>query len=143
MFIRQISVNLDNVPGKLQGMSQLLGAERINIRAISIVSTSDTSTVRLVADDPVKTINILKASGYSAEEADVVVVKVPDHPGGLQAILKPLEKANINVLYLYSHLGRAASGNTIVILGVDKTKEAIEVLKENWVYIFGKEAYTL
>ena len=143
MFIRQISVNLDNVPGKLQRMSQLLGAERINIRAISIVSMSDTSTVRLVADDPGKAINVLKASGYSVEEADVIVAKVPDHPGGLQAILKPLEKANINVLYLYSHLGRAASGNTIVIVGVDKTKEAIEVLKENWVHIFGEEAYTL
>ncbi len=143
MFIKQISISLDNVPGKLQDVSQLLGSERINIRAISVADTSDISTVRFVVDDPEKTINVLKSHGYAARETDVIALEVPDHPGGLLAILKPLKNANINVLYLYPHLGRGESGNAIVIMGVDKTKEATEVLKENWVHIFGKEVYTL
>ena len=143
MCVKQISVSLDNVPGKLLDVSQVLGAEGINIRAISVADTSDISTVRFVADDPTKTTNVLKSHGYSVKETDVIAVEVPDHPGGLQAILKPLKRANINVLYLYPYLGRGESGQAIVIVGVDKTKEAIEVLKKNWVHTFGKEIYAL
>ena len=143
MCVKQISVSLDNVPGKLLDVSQVLGAEGINIRAISVADTSDISTVRFVADDPTKTINVLKSHGYSVKETDVIAVEVPDHPGGLQAILKPLKRANINVLYLYPYLGRGESEQAIVIVGVDKTKEAIEVLKKNWVHTFGKEIYAL
>ena len=143
MCVKQVSVSLDNVPGKLLDVSQVLGAEGINIRAISVADTSDISTVRFVADDPEKTINVLKSHGYSIKETDVIAVEVPDHPGGLQAILKPLKKANINVLYLYPYLGRGESGQAIIIVGVNKTKEAIEVLKKNWVHTFGKEIYAL
>ena len=143
MCVKQVSVSLDNVPGKLLDVSQVLGAEGINIRAISVADTSDISTVRFVADDPKKTINVLKSHGYSIKETDVIAVEVPDHPGGLQAILKPLKRANINVLYLYPYLGRGESGQAIIIVGVNKTKEAIEVLKKNWVHTFGKEIYAL
>ena len=143
MSVIQVSVSLENVPGKFLDVSQRLGAEGINIRAISVADTSDISTVRFVADNPQRTVNVLKSHGYSVKETDVIAVEVPDHPGGLQAVLKPLKGAGINVLYLYPYLGRGESGQPIVILGVDRTKEAVEVLKQNWVHTFGKEIYAL
>jgi hypothetical protein len=143
MCVKQISVSLENVPGKFLEVSEYLGAEGINIRAISVADTSDISTVRFVPDDPQKTINVLRSHGYSVKETDVIAVEVPDHPGGLQAVLKPLKRANINVLYLYPYLGRGESGEPIIIVGVDRTEEAIEVLKKNWVYTFGEEIYAL
>jgi hypothetical protein len=143
MFVKQISVSLENVPGKLLAISERLGIEGINIRAISVADTSDISTVRFVTDDAKKTINVLKSHGYSVKETDVIAVEVPDHPGGLQAMLKALKAANINVLYLYPYLGRGESGQPIVIVGVDKTEETIEVLKRNWVHTFGEEIYSL
>jgi len=143
MLVKQISLSLDNVPGKLQDVSQLLGAERINIRGISVADTADISTIRLIVDDPERTINILKSQGYSIRETDVIALEVPDHPGGLQAILKPLKRAKINVLFLYPYLGRGGSGQAIIIMGVDRINDAIKVLKDNWVHIFGKEVYSL
>ena len=143
MCVKQISVSLENVPGKFLDVSELLGAEGINIRAISVADTSDVSTVRFVPDDPEKTTNVLRSRGYSVKETDVIAVEVPDHPGGLQAVLKPLKGAGINVHYLYPFLGRGESGQPIVILGVDRTEEAIKVLKRNWVHTFGKEIYSL
>ncbi|MFC1914382.1 ACT domain-containing protein [Chloroflexota bacterium] len=143
MFVKQISVILENMPGALLNVSQLLGAEGINIRAISVADTADISTVRFVADKPKKTPNVLRSHGYSLKERDVLAVEVPDHPGGLQAVLKPLMGANINVLYLYPYLGRGESGQPIVIIGVDKIEEAQEVLKKNWVHTIGEEIYTL
>lgn len=143
MSVKQISVSLDNSPGKFLAVSESLGTEGINIRAISVADTSDISMVRFVADDPDKCVNVLRSHGYSVRETDVLAVEVPDHPGGLQAILKPLKSANINVLYLYTFLGRGESGQPIVIVGVDKTEEAVKVLNKNWVKTFGKEIYTL
>jgi len=143
MCVKQISVSLENVPGKFLDVSEHLGAEGINIRAISVADTSDISTVRFVADDPERTANVLRSHGYSVKETDVIAVEVPDHPGGLQAVLKPLKQANINVTHFYPYLGRGESGQPIVIVGVDKTDEAITVLEKNWVRAFGKEIYAL
>lgn len=143
MCVKQISVSLDNVPGRLLDVSERLGTEGINIRAISVADTSDVSTVRFVADDPVKTGNVLRSLGYSIKQTDVIAVEVPDHPGGLRAILKPLREAGINVHYLYPYLGRGQSGQPIIIVGVDQTEKAIQVLNSNWVHTFGDEIYAL
>lgn len=143
MSVKQVSVSLDNAPGTFLAISEYLRQEGINVRAISVADTSDISTVRFVTDDPQKTVNVLKSHGYSLKETDVIAVEVPDHPGGLLAILKPLKAASINVLYLYTFLGRGESGQPVVILGVDKTEEALKVLKQNWVHTFGNEIYSL
>jgi len=142
MFIKQISIVLDNVPGAMSHVSEILGREGVNIRAISVADTSDISTVRFVVDDPVRALNILKANGFSTKETDVLAVETPDHPGGLNAVLKPLKAGNINVHYLYPHLGRVG-GQAVVILGVDKLEEAQKVLQQNWVKTLGKEVYTI
>ena len=143
MSVKQVSITLDNTPGQFLRVSEYLGAEGINIRAISVADTSEVSTVRFVTDNPQKTINVLKSHGYSVMERDVIAVEIPDHPGALQAVLKPLKTSNINVLYLYTFLGKGESGQSIVIVGVDKTEEAITVLNNNWVQTFGKEIYSL
>lgn len=143
MSVKQISVSLENVPGMFLAVSERLGAEGINIRAISVADTSDISTVRFVSDDPEKTANVLRSHGYSVREREVLAVEVPDHPGGLRAVLKPLKEASINVLYFYPFLGRGESGQPIVILGVDKTEEAVAALAGNWLHTFGSEIYTL
>ena len=143
MCVKQVSISLENTPGKFLDVSELLGAEGINIRAISVADTSDVSSVRFVTDEPDKTVNVLRSHGYSVRERDVLAVEVPDHPGGLQAILKPLKKEDINVHYLYPYLGRGESGQPIIIIGVDQTDEAVQILKKNWVHTFGKEIYAL
>ena len=143
MNVKQISVSLENVPGMFLAVSERLGTEGINIRAISVAETSDISMVRFVTDDPEKTANVLRSHGYQIRETDVIAVEVPDHPGGLQAVLRPLRDASINVLYFYTYLGRGESGQPVVIIGVDKTEEAVAVLKRNWVHTFGEEIYAL
>ena len=141
-MLKQISVVLKNVPGQLADLSELLGKEGVNIRAISVADTSEVSTVRIVVDEPAKALNILHGNAFQVYETEVLAVETPDHPGGLNAVVKPLKEAKINVHYLYPFLGRA-SDQAIVILGVDKIKDAEKVLKRNWVHTFGKEIYNL
>lgn len=142
MIIKQLSVVLKNIPGMLADLSETLGKDGVNIRAVSVADTSEVSTVRFVVDDPEKALNILKTNGYSVYETDVLAVETPDHPGGLNAVVRPLKEGGINVLYLYPFLGRM-SDQAIVILGVDKIDEAQSVLQRNWVRMLGKEIYNL
>jgi hypothetical protein len=142
MVIKQLSVSLENSPGTLSTISELLGREGVNIRAISVADTSDISTVRFVVDDPGKAKNILAAVGYDPKEVDVLAVEIPDHPGSVNAVLKPPKAAGINVHYLCPHLDRV-NDNAIVVLGVDRTEEARKVLAQNWVKTLGPEAYNV
>ena len=141
MPVKQISVSLENVPGKLSEVSDYLGENGINIIALSVADTADISAVRFVANNPDKAANVLRSRGYSVKITDVLAVETPNHPGGLNAVLKPLKENSINVNYLYTCLGRGEK--TVLIVGVDKMEEAVQVLKRNWVHMYDKELYGL
>jgi len=141
MPVKQISVSLENVPGKLSEMSDYLGENGINIIAISVADTADISAIRFVASDPEKAANVLRTHGYPIKMTEVLAVEAPNHPGGLNAVLKPLKEVSINVNYLYTCLGRGE--NTVLIVGVDRMEEAIQVLKKNWVHMYDEELYKL
>lgn len=139
MPVKQISVSLENTPGKLSEVSDYLGVNGINIIALSVADTADISAVRFVANDPEKAVNVLRSHGYGVRVTEVLAVGTPNHPGGLNAVLRPLKDQNINVLYLYTCLGTGE--NTVLIVGVDKIEKAIQVLKKNWVQMYDEELY--
>jgi len=140
MILKQISVELINQPGEMSKVSDLLGEEGINIRAICASPEKEKSIIRFVVDNPDKTLDILKSQGYQLAVEQVIAVETPDHPGGLNALLKPLKEAKINVSYLYPCIGRFHD-NAVLIIGVDKVEEAIEILRKNYIKILVKELY--
>src|SRR4030065_240202 len=99
MPVKQISVSLENMPGMFSEVIDYLGDNGINIIALSVVDTADISAVRFVASDPGKAVNVLKSHGYVVKVTDVLAVEAPSHPGGLNAVLKPLKETKINVNY--------------------------------------------
>jgi hypothetical protein len=140
MPVKQISVSLENVPGKLSEVSDYLGENGISIIALSVADTADISAVRFVASNPDKAANVLRSHGYAVKMTEVLAVETPNHPGGLSAVLKPLKEMNINMKYLYTCLGTGEK--TVLIVGVDKMEEAVQVLKKNWVHMYDDDLYT-
>ena len=141
MPVKQISVDLENVPGKLSEICAYLGDNGINIIALSVADLADTSSVRFVASDPEKAVNVLESHGHSAKMTEVLALEIPNHPGRLNAVLKPLKEMKINVNDLYACVERGE--NTVMILGVDKMEEAVRVLKENWIRMIDEKLYVL
>ncbi len=140
MIVKQISVALKNKPGALSKVSDLLGDERINVRALMVTFGNPFSTVRLIVDEPDKAIELLETEGYELETQDVLAVETPNHPGGLNAMLKPFMEAGINVLYLYPFIG-TFQDNAILVIGVDQTEQAISVLGKNYIRVMGEELF--
>lgn len=142
MSVKQISVLLGNVPGTLSRLTNILDKEDITAKALLAASAAESSTVRMVVNDPERAAAILESFGFNYEITPVLAAEVPLHPGGMNAILKPLSKAEINILYLYTTINRIGQ-ETIVILGVDRIDEAREVLQQNWVHLIENEIYSL
>lgn len=142
MPVKQISVLLGNVPGTLSRLTNILDKEDITAIALLAASTTESSTVRMVVNDPERAAAVLESFQFDFEVTPVLAAEVPLHPGGMNAILKPLAKADINILYLYTTINRFGK-ETIVILGVDKLQEARQVLEENWIRLVQEEIYSL
>jgi hypothetical protein len=142
MAVMQISVLLGNVPGTLSRLTSILDNEDITSKAMLAASTAESSTVRLVVNDPDRAAAILKTFNFDYEVTPVLAAEVPVHPGGIKAILKHLAKAEINIHYLYTTIDRIGK-ETIVILGVDKYEEAREILQQNWIRLIDEEIYSL
>ena len=142
MAVKQISVTLGNVPGTLSRLTNILDKEDITAKALLAASAAESSTVRMVVNDPERAAAILESFGFNYEVTPVLAAEVPLHPGGINAILNPLTKAEINILYLYTTINRFGQ-ETIVILGVDKIDEAREVLQRHWIHLIEDEIYSL
>lgn len=141
MPAKQICVRMENQPGALHQVTELLKLDGVNIRAISVqASAEETTVVRIMADDPELASNALASGGVAFFEEEVIAAEVPDHPGGLHAVLGALKDAQINVQQLYSYLGRSGP-NAILILVVDRVPEAKAVLRQNWVRVFEEDVY--
>ena len=96
---REITVKLGNSPGTLGRVSQLLGAERINMLAMSIEPSGH---LRLVVDNPLHAISTLREQHYNVEERDVLYTVMPNEPGSLSRALRLLGDAGVNIEYAYA-----------------------------------------
>lgn len=142
MAVLQISIQLDNVPGALTKLIDILDKENISIKAISAASTDEASVVRIVVNDPEKAVAVLRSFNFKHEIYPVIAVEVPCHPAGMNAVVKPLSEGNINIHYIYTTIERIGK-ETILILGVDKIDEAAVILNQHWINFVDERIYTL
>lgn len=141
--VEQISVFLENKAGRLAEVTRILAEAQINIRALSLADTSDFGILRLIVNDHEKAKSELKAHGFTVGKTDVLAVEVSDQPGGLHHILRILQKANVNVEYMYAFVQQSGE-NAVLIFRFDNVDEALRVLKENGVKIIkGEKLYSM
>ena len=93
MFVKQISVFLENIKGSLSEMTGILAAGNVDLMALSIADTQNFGILRCVvrSQDCLRAIGLLREQGYTVRETNVLCVGVPDQPGGLNAVLKAIE----------------------------------------------------
>jgi hypothetical protein len=126
--IDQLSVFLENQPGRLAHLCRALGDARVNMRALMVADTQEFGVVRIICDRPQTAREVLEAAGFGVSVADVIAVETPDRPGGLADVLEALGESGVNVEYAYCFLEPGEGGSAVDVLKVDDAR-AQEVLE--------------
>ena len=123
MAIKQLTVFVQNKKGTVVEVTDILSKNNINLRALSIAETQDFGILRLIVNDDKAAEAVLAENGYVIKVIDVVGVKIGDAPGKLTEALAVLDKADINVEYMYAFMARTEK-HAYVVLRVEDNAEA-------------------
>ncbi len=129
MAINQISVFVENRPGRLADITSVLANNGIDIRALSIADTTDYGILRLIVNNPEAALSVLKQEGMTASSTQVLGIAIPDEPGGFAKAIRVLADAGVSVEYAYAFITPNV-GNAYVIIRVENNDKASEVLLE-------------
>jgi len=129
--IKQISVFLENKPGRLSNVLSALAREKVNITALTVMDSHEHNVLRFVADDRPKTIQVLKSLGTPHTETDVVLVELRNQPGALAHVCELLAQEHVNIDYAYCSAGGGRNGKTMGILKVSNNEKAMRKLNES------------
>ncbi len=138
MKVEQISIFIENKSGRLAEVTRVLGDAGVNIRALSLADTSDFGILRLIVDRTDLAKTTLKEQGFTVSKTEVIAVEMPDRPKGLFGILEMLDRAGVNVEYMYAFVERCGE-NAVIIFRFDNPEEAIKVLVENGAKVLAGE----
>ncbi len=129
MKLEQISIFLENKEGRLQKALNVLHEAGVNVRALSIADTSDFGILRMIVPDPDKAREALEKNQFLVKTNEVIGVGIPDEPGGLDKVLGILNRAGINIEYLYAFVEKK-EGQAIVVLRTEDIDAGVNALKE-------------
>ena len=125
MSVNQVSVFLENKPGTLNKMTEVLAKGGINIRALSLADTKDFGIVRMIVNDVYEATNVLKDANFVATFTPVLVYAISDETGGLNKLLTTFTETNVNIEYMYAFAGKQRA---YMIFRVSDTKSAENLL---------------
>ena len=128
MAIKQLTVFVENKKGALVSITDTLAENNVNIRALSIAETEEFGILRLIVNDEETAVKKLSEAGYLIKMTDVVGVKIGDAPGKLTAALNVVDKAGINMEYLYAFMARTER-HAYVVLRVEDNEIAESALE--------------
>ena len=126
-MVYQISVFLENRAGQFAEITGILADNGIDLRAISIAETADYGILRMIVDNSQKATATLMQHGYLLTMTPVLVVCVPDQPGGIAPVLATLADGNIDIEYMYS-LFTHIEGKAYIVFRVAETEKFVSLL---------------
>jgi hypothetical protein len=143
MFIKQISVFIENKSGRISDIASILEKKGVNIRALSLADSADFGILRLIVDKADEACEALNENDVTARLTDVVAVEVEDCVGGFAKAMKIIDEAGINVEYMYAFVEKKHD-NAILIIRFEDIQNAVKTLLDGGLKILkAKEALFL
>lgn len=94
-------VHVENRPGRLATITELLAAASVNIEALAAYGHDGEGVLRLIVDDADGARRALAGTGLRVEENRVLTAFLPHEPGALASITRRLADADVNIDALY------------------------------------------
>jgi hypothetical protein len=140
MPVTALCITVDNHPGNLQDVCEILERNDIDIKALSAYADKEDMPISLVVDATDKAYGIIKDKNYHIMKENVLAVEVPHHPGGLNSVLKLINEEDIHILALYPSINKK-NNKAIFILKTDNIDKTENILKDNWIQCADHDAF--
>ena len=143
MTIQQLSVFVENRPGKLVEALETLSDAKVDLRALTIADTADFGILRTIVDKPEHALEVLTKAGFLVKSNEVLAVVIGDRPGGLASVVRILSEAGIDIEYTYAFVAHSRD-NAYVIIRVGNNDAAVKVLTMSGITMLtAKEMYSM
>jgi hypothetical protein len=125
----QISVFVENKPGRLERVTEILAKAKVNIRAFTVSGTYEYGVMKFLVDKPDKGLVALISQGIPANKREILAVLMDDRPGGLYRIAKVFGQRKMNIEDAYGFVVEDKK-QAVLVVDVEKISEAKRALKE-------------
>ena len=141
MYIKQLSVFVENKSGRLADITSIIAKAGVDIRALSIADTTDFGILRLIVNKPVEAEKALRDAGLTVSLTNVIAVGIPDRPGGIADTLSAIADKNVGVEYMYEYVARN-SDHAYFVMRVADNEKAVNALLEKGCELLSESAVT-
>lgn len=128
MFIKQLSIFLENKGGSLGEVLKILSGQNINIASASLADTNDFGVLRLLVSDSDKAYKVLKENGITSKINDVLGVCVPNETGGFSKVVQLILDAGLNISYIYGLSVQNDGAN--IVMKTDDQEKTVDILQK-------------
>ena len=139
MYIKQLSVFVENKSGRLAEITSIIAKAGVDIRALSIADTTDFGILRLIVNKPDEAEKALKVAGLVVSINKVIAVGIPDKPGGIAETLAAIADKSVGVEYMYEYVARN-SDNAYFVMRVADNEKAVNALTEKGFELLTEDA---
>jgi len=137
-MLKQITVFLENKPGRMEEVTGCLAGENINLHALSIADTTDFGILRMIVSEPEKAVRVLKENSFMVKTTEVIAVAIGHTPGSLHKVLRELKSMDISIEYMYAFTSRHKDYGAIVILSLSNQDAVLGKLKNGSFPVLGE-----
>jgi hypothetical protein len=138
-MLKQLSVFIENKPGRLCQVTGYLAEAGVNIHAMILADTMNYGILRLIVNDAAKAEDALKERGLTVKTSNVVAVAISHKPGGLHEILVTLEQSGVAIEYMYAFTSKADAYDAMVVMCLVNQDKMLDRITDSGIKLIGDE----
>lgn len=128
MYVKQISIFIENKKGRMEEVCQCLAENDINIISVILADTNEYGLLRMIVSDTEKAKSVLTDAGFSAIITEVIAVRFPHKSGTLKTLLEFFNGEELNVEYMYGL--STSSTDAVIIFKTSENQKAVNAISQ-------------
>ena len=129
---------MENRPGRLAEITNVLSENNIDMRAINIADTTDFGILRMIVDDPKRAEKVLRENNMTASTTDVIAVSIDDTVGAFSKVIMLLKKEDISIEYIYSFIGEK-SAKAVIVIKTNDNERSVALLQQGGIAVLSPD----
>ncbi|HOW43297.1 MAG TPA: ACT domain-containing protein [Candidatus Omnitrophota bacterium] len=137
---KELSVFVENRPGRLRSVAEVLGQARINVRTMTLQDRGEYGLMKLIVDQPDKAYLVLADKGFACALKEILAIVLKDKPGSFLKLSELLYKHKVNVLDAYGFVIES-NKRAVFCVEVKDIKKIRAVLKKEGFEVLDEELH--